>query len=66
MKSFVAKDINWSLSDWQIKIRDMKVEPDKLWLVTRYVLLSLVASSSSGGSRDTTPSAREQSTLAAL
>ena len=39
MKSFVAKDINCALSDWQIKIQDMKVEPDKLWLVARYVLL---------------------------
>jgi peptidoglycan hydrolase-like protein with peptidoglycan-binding domain len=39
MKSFVIKDIdNLPIGNWKLKIQDMKSEPDKLWLVVRYVL----------------------------
>ena len=38
MKSFSSKDIGHPLSDWQIKVKDVKVELEKLWLVVRYVL----------------------------
>jgi hypothetical protein len=39
MKSFVIKDIdNLAVDNWQLKIENMDVEIDKLWLVARYVL----------------------------
>jgi peptidoglycan hydrolase-like protein with peptidoglycan-binding domain len=38
MKSLVIKDLNLPVSDWQIKLQDVKAPIDKLWLVVRYVL----------------------------
>ena len=38
MKSFVAKDIGLPMSNWQIKINDVKVKIETLWLVARYIL----------------------------
>ena len=38
LTSFVAKDIGCPMSGWQIKIKDVKVNIDVLWLVVRYTL----------------------------
>jgi hypothetical protein len=38
LKSFVIKDVNCPITSWQLKIRDVKIELDKLWLLVRYVL----------------------------
>ena len=38
MKSFVVKDISRPMSGWQVKINDVKVNIDTLWLVARYKL----------------------------
>ena len=38
MKSFVVKDISRPMSGWQVKINDVKVNIDTLWLVVRYRL----------------------------
>lgn len=36
---FVIKDIeNLPIANWQLKIQDMKTEPDKFWILVRYVL----------------------------
>ncbi|MBP5973609.1 hypothetical protein HW132_12890 [Brasilonema sp. CT11] len=36
MKSFVIKDNNLPMNNWQLKIQDVKTEIDKLWLLVRY------------------------------
>ncbi|MDJ0713811.1 MAG: neuraminidase-like domain-containing protein [Prochloraceae cyanobacterium] len=38
MKSFVIKEIDLPINDWEISIQDVKTEIDKLWLLVRYVL----------------------------
>lgn len=38
MKAFSSKDIGQPLGDWQIKIKDTKLELEKFWLVVRYEL----------------------------
>jgi hypothetical protein len=38
MKAFVAKDIELPMDSWQLTIRDRATLPDKLWMVTRYVM----------------------------
>ena len=38
MKSFVIKDINFPIVNWEISIQDKETEFDKLWLIVRYVL----------------------------
>lgn len=38
MKSFVIKDVNFPIFNWQISIQDIETELDKLWLLVRYVL----------------------------
>ena len=37
LKSFVTKDVA-QMSDWQLKIEDVKTPVDQLWLVARYTL----------------------------
>lgn len=38
MKSFVIKESDLPLSNWQLKIQDLTVEPDRIWLIVRYLL----------------------------
>ena len=38
LTSFVAKDIGCPMSGWGIKIKDVKVNIDVLWLAVRYTL----------------------------
>ncbi len=38
MKSFVIKDVNFPITDWEISIQDIETDLDKLWLIVRYVL----------------------------
>ncbi len=38
MKSFVIKEFNSPINDWEISIQDIETELDKLWLLVRYVL----------------------------
>jgi hypothetical protein len=37
MNSFVAKDVG-TMSNWQLKIKDVTTPLDQLWLVARYTL----------------------------
>jgi hypothetical protein len=37
LKSFVTKDVA-QMSDWQLKIEDVKTPVEQLWLVARYTL----------------------------
>lgn len=36
MKSFVSTGIECLISNWQLKIQDVKIELDNLWLIVRY------------------------------
>jgi hypothetical protein len=38
MKSFVVHDANAAMHSWQLKIKDLTIQLDKLWLIVRFVL----------------------------
>ena len=40
---FVSKDVGCPLDNWQIKILDMSVEPEKLWMIVKYELAGINA-----------------------
>ncbi len=39
MKSFVIKDMSCPMTSWQLKIQDVNIEIEKLWLLVRYQLM---------------------------
>lgn len=38
---FVSKDVGCQLDNWQVRILDMKVEPEKLWMIVKYELAGI-------------------------